>query len=75
MPRGMWDDLLRLGIELESPVLAGGLLTTGPPQKSSCVILHLHVCILVLVLLRILSQRVQARSDLPQLVTSVDLQH
>ena len=30
---GMWD-LPRSGIELMSPALAGGFLTTGPPEKS-----------------------------------------
>ena len=33
MPRGMWN-LLRPGIELVSPALAGRLPTTGPPGKS-----------------------------------------
>ena len=34
---GMWD-LPRPGIELMSPALAGGFLTTGPPGKSKCII-------------------------------------
>ena len=33
MPRGMWD-LPGSGIELVTPALVGGLLSTGPPGKS-----------------------------------------
>ena len=36
LPRGMWD-VPRPGIKPVSSALAGRLLTTGPPGKSSCV--------------------------------------
>ena len=34
LPHGMWDLFPRPGIELASPALEGGFLTTGPPGKS-----------------------------------------
>ena len=39
LPRGMWD-LPGPGIKPTFPALAGGFLTTGPPEKSKdCVLL------------------------------------